>query len=241
MAGGPSSYKRKRGNGYSSKALVLAHPRNQMFKRRRMFVPGKSRTSGYYGRFAGKGGELKFHDVAIASGVVPAAGSITNGGTLNVIPGGSGESNRIGRKCTIRKVQMHYRCDIPPSSTLGEGADVIRVIVYQDRQCNGVTAAVTDILEEADYNSFNNLVNSGRFKTLMDKYVAVSTGGAVGTSTALRVVQRSFFMNCFIPLEYSGTDGTIDEIRSNNIGCLIISNKGLGVFEATVRLRYSDN
>ena len=60
----------------------------------------------------------------------------------------------------------------------------MRVMLYHDKQANGATAAVLDILESADYQSFNNLVNSGRFRILMDRtyamnYLTLASGGTL--------------------------------------------------------------
>ena len=127
-----------------------------------------------------------------------------------------------------------------------QSSDTVRMIMYLDKQANGAAAAVTDILESADWQSFNNLSNSGRFITLMDKSVilnyqnlASDGGGVVSSTNTAR--EGAFYKMCNIPLEFSATTGAMGEIRSNNIGVLLISANGQAKFESKIRLRFSDN
>ncbi len=123
--------------------------------------------------------------------------------------------------------------------------DSIRVIMYQDRQCNGATAAVTDILESADWQSFNNLSNKSRFRTLMDRsyqlnFQTLASDGAGLVSSGNFVMEDTFFKKCNIPIEFDSTTGALTEIRSNNIGILLISQNGQVAFTSKIRLRFSD-
>ncbi len=98
----PLPLKRKR-EGFSGNAIMLRAARPN-YKRRRTFVPGQNRTSGFYGRFAKGSGELKFIDLDVNDVVVAQGGTIQTSGTINVISQGTTESERIRRKCTIRKM-----------------------------------------------------------------------------------------------------------------------------------------
>ncbi len=202
---------------------------------------GYARRVGYYGRYnkaSGVGRELKFHDVDLDDGVIAAGGTITP--SINLIAQGVTESARIGRKCVIKKIQWRYRLCLT-NSTSGT-TDTVRIIMYLDKQANGATAAVTDILETADIHSFNNLVNSGRFRILMDRSVDVlktSGGDASGTLNHADIhMSGTFFKNCNIPLEFAGTTGAITEIRSNNLGVLLLGKDGVAQFDSKIRLRF---
>ncbi len=209
---------------------------------RRAFRAGYDRSVGYYGRMtAGK--ELKFHDVDFNDAVVAIGGTVEP--SINLIAQGVTESQRIGRKCTIRSIGWRWQMTIPErdaAATPGQGS-TLRMILFQDKQANGATAAVTDLLESADFQSFNNLVNKGRFRTLMDKtvtinYMGLGSDGAGVVSQGLQIRHGTFFKECNIPVEFDSTTGAITEIRSNNIGVLLISGAGLCGFASKFRLRF---
>jgi len=216
------------------------------YKKRRLFVPGKDRVGGYYGRYAGSKGETKFHDVAGNDAVVASGGTVVD--SLNKIAQGVTESERVGRKCTIKSLSVHYQLTLPESDAVATpvDGDITRVIFYVDKQANGATIAVTDLLETADILSFYNLANSSRFVILCDKmhslnYLTMASDGAGLVSQALVIKNYSFHKSLNTPIEFSATTGAITEIRSNNIGRLVISEKGLSGFFAEHRLRFQDN
>jgi hypothetical protein len=232
---------RKRKYSSSAQILAVARPRTN-FKRRR-FTPGRDRSSGFYGRFSGRQGELKFFDTEIYDATV------ANGGTIfpswNLIPQGVTESQRVGRKCTIRRIGFRYTTGLPAVNNVSSarGGETVRVIVFLDRQANGTAATVTDILETQQYNSFNNLANSSRFRILYDKRHDMSymnTTNASNDDVDGTSISGSFFANVNLPIEFSSTTGVIGEIRSNNIGLLLISQSEQGYLEGRVRVRFSD-
>lgn len=199
---------------------------------------GFSRTTGYYGRFNVPGGESKFFDTVVASGATSASGAIESL-SLNLIPQGTTESERLGRKCTI--TSMYIKGQFTLSSTAGNdgGEDRIRVIVYKDKQANGATATVANILETADINSFRNLAESQRFDVLSDRVYDFNVSAATSAATIQNSKTYSFGKaKCNIPLEFNSTTGAITELRSNNIGVLSISESGTANFGFTSRVRF---
>ncbi len=237
-----ATYKRKRGpfgGGGTYKA-----GRSVKRSKPSPFIKGRDRTEGYYGRYA-SGSELKFFDVDVTDAVVASGGTIQNTGSLNLISQGTGEEQRIGRKCTIKSAHWRYRVKLPPTDAdalPGEG-DSVRIIVYVDKQCNGVTAAVTDILEDDDIHSFRNLANSQRFNLLMDKmvtltYAGLGSDGAGVISSAASHKEFTWNKACNIDIEFNNTTGALTEIRSNNIGVLLVGNKGVAGFDGKWRFRF---
>ncbi len=207
------------------------------------FRAGFSRTSGFYGRYPPGGTELKFHDLDLDDALIASGGTITN--SLNLIAQGTTESTRIGRKCNVRSIAWRFALELPEGTDDTKTSDVARVMLYLDKQANGATAAVTDILESADYQSFNNLANKSRFRTLMDRtYVLNSSAG--GTSAASTdqwgavTIDDTWFHKCNVPIEFDSTAGAITEIRSNNFGVLLISLSGNIKFDSKIRVRFSD-
>ncbi len=198
------------------------------------------------GRTATVATELKFHDIDVNDTTITSTGEILNAGTVNIIAQGTTESQRIGRKCTIKSI--NWRFDIVRNENAGSwDSEVVRVLMYLDKQANGAAATVTGILESADYQSFNNLSNKGRFRTIMDKkYILKPHAGAGDGTTNIfndDLVYDEFFKQVNITIEYdnSATTGVLTTIRSNNIGVLVISKQGTGtVFNSKLRLRFAD-
>lgn len=200
--------------------------------------PGYTRTSGYYGR-----PEVKFFDVTLDDATVDNAGTVTD--SINKIAQGTTEVQRDGRKCTISSIDWKYDLRLPERDAVAtpEAPDVVRVIMYVDKQANGATAAVTDILETANYQSFYNLANSQRFRILCDKthnmnYSNLASDGAGVVSSSGVVRSYTFHKSLKLPLEFSATTGAITEIRSNNIGVLLISRNAVTGFVSQLRLRF---
>jgi len=212
----------------------------------RRMMPGYGRTAGYYGRFTGRGAELKFFDGANTDAtLIPAAGVIKED-SLNHIAQGNTEQNRIGRKCVLKRIQMRGQWTLPSTTTAGSSSDRVRLIVYLDRQTNGATAAVTDILESADINSYRNLANQQRFSILHDKLEVLNAlaGGGNGTADQTYIINRNVnvYKTLNIPVEFdnSVTTGAITSIRSNNVGVLALAEGALVTLKFQWRLRFSD-
>ncbi len=209
-------------------------------------------------RAAGGGaGEIKFYDLSMDDAVVASTGTIqdpTNPGpaatqeSICGIKQGVGESERIGRKCTIRAIGWKYNVTLPEVDNAATPAppDIVRIILYQDKQANGTAATVTGILETANIHSFNNLANTSRFVTLMDTVVTINYSG-MGSATSDTVSQGEvqhwgeFHKRCNIPLEFSAATGALSELRSNNVNVLLISFNGTAGFKSQFRIRFSDN
>ncbi len=230
-----SSMKRSRSSSSSSRVL-------KKFKR------GSDRVGGYFGRYALAIGEKKFFDGTNTLGTVSSTGAIAED-SLNHITQGVTEQARVGRLAKIHSLHINGIFELPLSTALAAMGDAIRFIVYIDKQCNGATAATTDILEGAtpDFLDFRNLANSHRFFILMDKRVSL----VMPTNTVLagpvyatgRVIKSFTFNKHFkdpLPIEFNATTGAITEIRSNNIGVMAISLTGKCELSFQWRVRFTD-
>lgn len=211
----------------------------------RKYIAGKSRTSGYYGRYNKACGELKFHDIDVNDTLISAAGTILNNGSINLIPQGTTEVTRIGRKAVLRSIGWHWWMGMAADATVGV-SDTVRVIMYQDKQCNGVTIGATTLMENDSFQSFRNLANNSRFIVHYDKTFDVPIMAAAGNGTNQEqpgsVLSGSFYKDVNIPIEFNGVAGALTEIRSNNLGVLLFSRVGAKVgFVSKVRLRFSDS
>ncbi len=228
-------------------------PRGRVMRRRfrrRGAVRGRQRgfvrTGGYYGRYTGSSPEMKFHDVTVDDGVVAASMNVQT--ALLVIPEGNGESDRVGRKVTIKRIGWRYEVLLPTTAVAADTSDVVRVMMILDKQANGALPTNTIVLEDDDYQSFNNLANSKRFRILMDKSYSINCGSGSGRGTTDtlsygdQVITAQWHKKCSIPIEYdnSATTGVITSIRSNNIFVIVGSKSGVAGFRSKVRVRYTD-
>ncbi len=209
----------------------------------RTFRKGYDRTGGFYGKFGKLGTELKFHDTDIDDAVVAVGGAISTG--VNIIAQGTGESERIGRKIIIKWIHCKLTVSLPTINsnvTIGLG-DILRVMIYIDKQTNGANSAVLDHLETAVYDSFRNLANKGRFIYLLDRSYTLNRLNSAADSTTtmdsaevIRFIKWSKKLNTVI--EFDSTVGAITEMRSNAIGVLYISRTGIVSVLNHIRLRF---
>ncbi len=205
---------------------------------------GRYQRAGYYGRFRGRGAELKFIDQAMAPTTIPSTGVTVQ--NLLIIPQGVGESERVGRNVTVRSVHGRLRINLPGQLNLvTPQTEHVRIILYCNRQTNGVTIAHTDLLETASFLSYLNLANSHRFKVLWTQRLSLSPSAASGDGSASadwgpRTVYRTFNVKVNLPVEYDGTTGANPEIKSNGIGILFISSSGIATVDGEFRARFSD-
>ncbi len=215
--------------------------RRRRYYPKQMFRRGYNRTGGYYRRNGYGAYELKFHDVTLDDALVDTGGTVT--ATMIIIPQNTTESGRIGRRCIVRQIGWKYRLGLNTSVDPANTSDTCRIILFIDKQCNGATAAVLDILSTADYQSFRSLERNKRFIILMDKLHTLRVTAAGGNGTAFEMGQTSlhghFYKRLNLPIEYSGTTGGITEIESNNIGVLLISVSGNITFASQMRIRFT--
>ncbi len=187
--------------------------------------------------------ETKFHDVNLVDASISQSGTIT--ASINLIAQGTGESQRVGRKITITQINWRFDILLSPSTAAAATSETVRVIMFQDKQANGAGIGTTDLLETDNYQSFNNLANRKRFRTLFDRYYDMNAlaGGGDGTTEDYgeMILTDSLYKKVNIPLEFDSTAGVITELTSNNIGVLLMSKAGaITAFNSKIRLRFTD-
>lgn len=191
--------------------------------------------------------ELKFLDKTFSFNNVTDVGNIFD--SLVRMSEGFTEVRRIGRKVIVKSIEMRYFLKLHTflKEAEPEPGDIVRIIIYLDKQCNGNVPAlvVNDILEVNDELSMYNLSNQGRFTIIYDKTHGINyTNMASETSDTVTsgacTKPFHFFTKCNIPIYFTGTDGAIDKVASNNIGVLGISDRQSCLFKATTRVRFVD-
>lgn len=174
--------------------------------------------------------EVKYFDKQFANSALfvfnTAVGNIN---LLNGIVQGTDVDERIGRNVLLER--LFIRGGIAKSATQ-TGESILRIIIVLDRQANGGTPAITDILTADSIHSMYNEDNSERFRILFDEmepfgsientsypvYLEIpieeeatfTTG--VGTGVAADIKTNSLWMVCFAQqtLQTASPDGAIN-------------------------------
>ncbi len=235
-----------------SKGAQAARVRRSRYRRPKRWIRGKSRTGGYYGRYnkvgygGSRGKERKFRDFIYDDALVSTTWVVmpTASETILKIPQGTGESQRIGRKILVKSLTSMFHCFIPTTSGALGLHDNITIKLILDTQANGAVPPSADVVETAtEIKTFNNLANSGRFKTLWTRKLNLQhQAGAGNGSTNVwggQAVDFTVHQRLNMPVEYDGTTGVITEIQSNNLFYLSCSNHGHIGFTSRSRLRFT--
>lgn len=188
--------------------------------------------------------ELKWLDQNKTFATVSATGAIED--SINHIVQSDGQTERIGRKAVIHSISWRYTLTLPTEKNDDPvDGDIVRIILFLDKQCNKATAGVTDILETQAHMSFNNLAQKDRFHIVYDQvheliYTAMArSGGTTSVDQSSVTKYFSTYNSVNTPIEFSGSTGAITEITSNNYGFLIISKNGLAGMESFIRIRFT--
>lgn len=180
---------------------------------------------------------------------------------LNATVAGANESNRIGRKISMRSVQIRGAV-YPYQAGAAPIRDFIRLILVYDRQPNGAAPALADVLEDVDQagtrttTSFSglNLSNADRFKVLRDWHWAMPVANLAGAASGDEQVSDPgatlMSIKAFVKLNglethyNAGAAGTIADITT---GALFLLAVGLSAeanaqyrFLFDTRVRYAD-
>lgn len=231
-------------------AMVAGRPPRGAWAGRRISNRNRGfvRVGGFYGRFNGprssRAGpaELKFLDTDVTLALTGALVVPTTAATGQIvnIPQGDTQSQRIGRKCTIKSVH------IKGSMLKGAGAiaeDDAHLYLVQDTQCNGAQAAINTLfVGTGPGQAMRNLENSSRFKILKHWHVELDSGAGVSAAFGQSVQQIDTFIKTNIVMEYdsSATTGVIATQRSNTLFLVWGSINGATTAALTCRVKFTD-
>lgn len=180
-------------------------------------------------------GEWKYLDTA-ATYAVDSTGSLA---LLNGLTPGTGATERIGQKITIRSLEYRGYNYVTPT----DGTDQLqRIILVLDRQANASALTIAGVLQSANVYSPRNLQNRKRFKILYDKTFNLNASAEAGSRRFTK-----FYMKLRRPIitDYNtGNAGTVADIVTNS---LYLINLGTNPAGATaggsiswIRMRYTD-
>ncbi len=237
-AGGPDQDPHPDNDNY----VEIREPPKKRFKR------GRHRTEGYYGRYnrqvccVGQA-ENKFFDSVFVPTAIAAAGTVFT--SINLVPQGTTESTRIGRKINISSIQIHLTIEAVETTDATQTDNIIRFMLVLDRQCNGSNPVWADVFETADIFTFHNLAKDMRFVILIDEVIDMNHQIGAGNGTAndfpAHKEMRHYVLNGNWPIEFDSTVGAITEIQSYNFMMMAVKTATTSVvnLEGRTRIRYS--
>ncbi len=180
--------------------------------------------------------ERKFFDSATADVAVSATGTVYP--SMVTIDQGNGESQRTGRRVTVLGVEFRGNVTLPAvdDQAAPPEADLCRILVVLDRQANGATFAVNDLLENTDVNSPFNADKDTRFAVLHEDYVPIGyeSGGATDYPGVLDTWVAN--VNVVFDLQFAGVTGAVTELTASNFTVVAISKEGLCALEFQTRV-----
>ncbi len=192
----------------------------------------------------GENVEVKFHDVTADVSPMPTtANTITD---LLTIAQGDGESQREGRKITIKSIYTKFTCILPSTNVAASTGGSCNIWMVLDKQCNGVQLDAAQFLADVgDFHSFNDLANSNRYRVLWKRtyQLAARSGGAPATPVfGEHEISDQVYVKCNIQIQYdaSANTGVIGTINSNNIAIIAQGRTGIIQFLSRTRFRFTD-
>lgn len=204
----------------------------------RQFAPSRPSPGLQRSTVVRQGSENNFVDVANASYANDTTGSIT---LLNTVAQGSSVNQRIGKKWMMKSIQCRgYQFN----NTTATFNDTACLLVY-DKRPTGSLPAITEVLNTVNAASFNNDVNSGRFRIIRrwDKMLLGVASATTGTETS--VLQFEEFVKLNLPVVNKGaTNGAIGDIEQGALYFITVGSSAPGTANAATqvgfRIRFKD-
>lgn len=239
--------------GRKRQAASSAYPPSVSKKLR--ITPGFTRLSGNYGRYGpyrrfGLNIEKKFFDTALAAVALTSGGAVMSS-SINLVSQGNAENNFVGRKFTIKSIQMKGNLVKASNSNATLGSVIsnagFRMLLILDKQANGAALTVAELLENADINGLLRAENASRFTVIKEWKGQINsqvckddTGNVFATGATTASVK--YFKKCNIPIEMGSTGGAITEVRTNNLALVgfCSTSDTLLTFTGRWRIRFSD-
>ncbi len=182
----------------------------------------------------GAGRDAGYVDLALATYAMNTTGSIT---LLATVAQGTTINERVGKKAVWKSLQCRGSIS---NDTAALVTDVAFLVVY-DRRPTGSLPAITDVLETARSNSFNNTQNEGRFRILKRvDHTLVGNSATAGQSTAMTAVNADFFLDlksAKIVYKAAGT-GAIGDIEEGALYFITVGDIVAGTADANMTVAF---
>ncbi len=224
--------------------MVMQRPARRRFRkpRQRLQAFTSARAPVLNPRIGGfLGIEIKFYDQKLIDAALTAPTDATGGEhdpsstiMLNTVVQGDGESQRDGRKITMRSIYVDgvINCAKQASQSSADNATGIFIALVLDTQTNGVQFSSEDVFKNVGGNALTaatplrNLQFTKRFKVLatrrfiiQDANIANATSFSADAGIIAGGKQKRFkiFKNLFLETQFSGTTETVANIVDNSL------------------------
>lgn len=208
---------------------------------------------GLRGFLPGSSLERKFNDITFNAVAISTTAATA---TVTIIAQGLDVNARIGNKILVKSIQMvgTFRQQLATDGAVSKftPAALVRMMIWVDRQPNGVLATATEILAASGaVLSPLNPSYRDRFVILKDKFYTLDFASSTATAGQLNgggagcIKLCKFYKKVRIPITFSGTTSGVASISTNHIGILLIGQDPGGtdidaIFDGYLRLRYYD-
>lgn len=178
--------------------------------------------------------ELDFVDTAVSLNV-NTTGSVT---LLNPLIQGTNASNRIGRKCLNKSIQVLGRVFNDTTATVNQ----VAVSLVYDTQANGAAPVYTDVFDTVTPESMLNISNIQRFKMLrMWNFALIGNTTTPACGEEQLVLDDAFKCNLVTQFKASN-NGDVTDIATGALYLLTCGQTAAGTGDAamvgTIRIRY---
>lgn len=196
--------------------------------------------------------EEKSKDTDIGETTVATTGTIITP-SVCLVDVGSGTNEMVGRKIEITKISVHFDAiqTAEKNSNLNNLATAVRgrFWLVLDRQANGAAPTFSQIFDNSNIFTFNNLSNSYRFTILKEWNFELNMDAEYNGDNLAEYYHSSH--SCYgechirklINVEFSPQDSinrVVGEIKTNNIFFCGISRGRAFKVDGKIRIRYTD-
>ena len=178
--------------------------------------------------------EKKWFD-STQSSLTPNAGGAFVVAGMTSVDDGTEDFERVGAKINITAVQYHLEASLDAAET---GSNLVRVILFCDKQSNGSAPTVTAILQNNDFLSFRNLDNLQRFDILDDTVLELNASAGVSGTLIGDSVYKGVYKKVDYVASFASGAGAVP--LTNNLGMLVIAKNTNGTYAVRSRIRFTD-
>lgn len=146
---------------------------------------------------------------------------------LNALNQGDGPSQRDGNSVKSWKFNVNMKFTINASANHTS----IRVIIFIDKECNGSSVTVNDILNASNLLANYNHNESMRFNTLYDRTISLS-------STGVQEINLRCFRKIGFHTKYDGPTASLTDMTDNALWIYTISDQPTTTPTVTIRSQY---
>lgn len=174
--------------------------------------------------------EHKHIDTAPSSLTCDTTGGVV---ALHGCSEGSTSFERNGLSIRTKSIAMHLKFIINAASTTPQ---TVRIFLFKDKQPNGTTPSITDVLESVETVSLMNNENTTRFTVLRNWVVDLSPNGK-------EIHSESFYKKLNYVTKYIGSTSAATDIGYNALYLGYMSTEAANkpTVRYSARIRYIDN